>query len=358
MGHTLGFLVHGLPKYQHVERIGHEDVEGLLDKEVYVQEKIDGTNLTVAIVGGCLVIASRNNTLSINGEPDHGFRGAVEYVLASKVPAFLAENPDLILRGEWLVRHALNYDADKMGKFYVFDVQRRIGERNGEVVLEYLDPIDYIPILEPYAIDYIKIQDRGIMTIDRLIELSQVPSDYITNATTTNPSTSIREGIVVKRIGFVNRFGRTVWGKIISREFEEKKALHMHIQNQDPDEIRFAALHVTRELVFKEMAKIGEREGRESTVRDMGELIGRTWHAVFTEELWDFVKKERTTKFDFKQAQRLVTEKVRDIALAYYNRLPEGFNIRPGGETNVKPRDKEKDRGAGRGCQKEKGSTG
>lgn len=171
------------------------------------------------------------------------------------------------------------------------------------------------------------------MTIDRLIELSQAPSDYITNATTitntttiTNPSTNIREGIVVKRIGFVNRFGRTVWGKIISREFLEKKTLHTHSQKHDPIEMRFAAFVVTRDLVVKTIHKVAESHGETFRVQHIGEVLGRVWYDVFQEELWDFVKKNRVQGFHFGEAQKCVTLKARDIALAYYNGLPEGFN--------------------------------
>lgn len=349
MGHAQGFLVKGLPKYQHVERMGHEDVEGLLDKEVYVQEKIDGANLTVAlhhnetVINGenhhirSLVIASRNNALSVGGEPDHGFNGAVEYVLAHPgIVEYLRQFPRRILRGEWLVRHSLNYDADKMGKFYVFDVQTpgMMTTLDGDLipVWYYIDPYDYEPDLAQYSIDFIKTQARGVLTLERLVELSTIPSDYNLSIT--------REGIIVKRTDFVNKFGRTTWGKIVTADFQEKKHLHTHSMKHDPQEMRFAALTVSRAFVVKTIHSVAENHSETPRIQHMGEVIGRVWHDIFQEELWDFVKKYKIQGFHFGDAQRCVTLKTRDIALAFYNGLPEGFNV----EKNV-----EKNQGGGNG---------
>ena len=53
-------LYRDITRYQHVERLGKVEVNGLLDGEVYVQEKLDGANATVAMVDGSVVLCSRN----------------------------------------------------------------------------------------------------------------------------------------------------------------------------------------------------------------------------------------------------------------------------------------------------------
>jgi len=134
----------GLTRYTHIERLGNEEVEGLLDGECVIQNKIDGTNLTVAWydepIG--LVIASRNNVVYRNGDfvkfpkkdkdgnPEIGLDGkpkieiryvdAVDYVRAHGGIQTLAAM-GFILRGELrrvLVRrfpYALIYVVDRDG---------------------------------------------------------------------------------------------------------------------------------------------------------------------------------------------------------------------------------------------------
>src|SRR6266480_1590557 len=100
----------GLSKYIHIERLGHENVEGLLDGIVTVQTKIDGANLTVAWYPGDrgLVIASRNHTIHHSGTTVNDFAGAVTHILSDRrIPSFVEDHPDLILRGEWMVKHTL-----------------------------------------------------------------------------------------------------------------------------------------------------------------------------------------------------------------------------------------------------------
>src|SRR5467141_657509 len=73
----------GLGKYQHVTRLGDEEVEGILDGDVIVETKIDGANLTVACYKehNGIIVASRNQIVYKEGMEKKGFQGAVEYVL-------------------------------------------------------------------------------------------------------------------------------------------------------------------------------------------------------------------------------------------------------------------------------------
>src|SRR6266480_2784444 len=71
--------------YTHIERMGHEDLEGILDGHVIVQDKMDGANLSVAVVSKRIVIGSRNQAIYIseidNPHEATGFNGAIEYIL-------------------------------------------------------------------------------------------------------------------------------------------------------------------------------------------------------------------------------------------------------------------------------------
>jgi len=303
-------LFGGITKYQHVERLGSENVEGLLDGfPLVVQEKIDGANLTVALdKERGLVICSRNAALSIGGEPATGFRGAVEYVLAHcGIAALLALHPTWILRGEWLVKHTVVYSADAWNKFYVFDVQ---DSETGQ----YIPLCEYAPMLETF----------GVLMVPHIATVQGLPGEptcslewLIARAKEASPlGAAQREGVVVKRYGYVNQFGRTQWGKVVNADFQEAHKT-MQCTDKDPAEIRFVARCVTEEFVRKLIGKIEDRKGGLFETRDIPELIGRAWYEAFTEEMWDFVKSERVSAFNFREAQRLCTGKARDVALAY-----------------------------------------
>ena len=297
-------LCGNIPKYQHVSRLTNDETEGLLDGDVIVQTKIDGANLTIAhdsFKGH--IIASHNNAKSVGGEPKNGFRGAVEYCLGHSGLMTLSEQ--YILRGEWLVRHSMNYPKEYMQHFYVFDVQRYKDH-------SYLHPDEYIPLLIKYGIKYIPVLTRlSNPTMDELAKLAEGPDEF---------GAEQKEGIVIKRFNFTNKYGRTQWGKIVNEGFQLKNKLVFRPKNADDITIKFASETITEHLVLKIIAKIkAEDPNNDITIRKMPQILGLAWYDVFTEELWDFVKKYKVKEFNFYTAKKLVEAATREIALAYFN---------------------------------------
>lgn len=293
-----------IPKYQHVSRLTNAETEGLLDGDVVVQTKIDGANLTVAWTEEKgHIVASRNNAKSVGGEPKTGFNGAVEYCLGHT--GLMALSKLYILRGEWLVRHSMNYPKEYMQHFYVFDVQRYEDH-------SYLHPNEYIPLLVSHDIKYIPILAQlNNPPIDYLIKLAEGPDEF---------GAEQKEGIVIKRYDFVNKYGRVQWGKIVHEDFQVKNKLAFKPKNADDIEIKFASETVTEHLVLKVIAKIkSEDPNNDITIKKMPQIMGLVWYDVFTEDLWDFVKKNRVKEFSFFKAKKLVDTATREIALAYFN---------------------------------------
>lgn len=302
-------LYQDLEKYQHVERLGSDECDGLLDGTVVIQEKIDGANASVAGTPDGIVIASRNQAISINGKPPTGFRGLVEYILAHAGICQFVRDHDLILRGEWLVPHSIVYDKDSYNKFYVFDVEDKQGN--------YIPYDDYKSMLESY----------GILMVPHIATLENPTPDDIVALVKDQPSAlgnNNREGVVVKRYDYWNLYGRMTWGKVVSADFKEATALHMgyqRYQGNEPNEkeIKFAGM-VTEQLVLKTIHKIKGDRG-EVSIKDMKEILGRVYHDLVTEELWNFIKRKRVGSFNFHVARKMVERKTRDIALLYFNKL-------------------------------------
>jgi len=287
-------------KYQHVERLGGAEIEGILDGDVIVQNKLDGANLSVTK----RIIGTRNNIISIDGIPDKGFQGAIEYVLAHDGIRRLFEScPDWILRGEWAIRHTIHYPAETTHNFYVFDVQLPDDS--------YVHPDDYIPFLEHHGIRYIKVLARLTNpSLDQLVELSKGPDEF---------GASQKEGIVMKNYAYVNKFGRKTWAKIVNEDFKVQNKLTFQVTKNDPVELHFAAL-ATEQFVYKTINKIAmgdEAGGRVLTIRDMLEVLGRVWHDLFQEELWDFIRKNHVKAFDFHSSRKMVETRTKTLFLGW-----------------------------------------
>jgi hypothetical protein len=289
--------------------MGHNEVDGLLDGDVVVQEKLDGANLTIAWDGsnGGLVIASRNRTVYSNSTTHDAFNGAVEWVLLSDIPDFLYNNPELVLRGEWLVKHGIKYDDSCLRRFYVFDVQDSADDGR------YLHPDEYGPMLEEYGIT--RVPEIARLSSPTLADIIS----YTTGESVLSPAVE-REGVVIKRYDFRNCYGRPVWGKLVSADFKEAKKVGKR-SKYAASEAAFAEL-VTQHFVMKELYKIKDRVGSVS-IENMSELLGRVWSAAFHELLWTFVKKRSVKEFSFTRARQLVYKQARGVALDYFNGVME-----------------------------------
>lgn len=296
-----------LTKYQHVERLGNEEVEGILDGEVIVQTKLDGANLTVAWDNG-IVIASRNNIISYPGHLYVGtggqsFRGAIDYVTTHVGFISLAQS-DHILRCEYLKKHTVRYAQENYGHVYVYDVQRKD--------LSYKHPIHWMGMAQALGVRIIPITYTVHRpTVDYLTKLVAGPDEF---------GAEQKEGLVIKRYdGWTNKFGHITWAKLIAEDFREKNKLVFGGSSKDPPEVQFVANTLTRQFIHKTICTLEDSLGRRLTVRDMPQVLGRCWHDAFSEELWNFIKKGKVKNFDFDRAERLSYDRTRDVALDYFN---------------------------------------
>lgn len=134
-------------KYQHIERLGTSEVEGILNGTVYLFTKLDGSNMVLFYNNGVVCGGSRNRQLTI--ENDNA--GSYAYVLSQeKFKKFFEKYPNVYLYGEWLVKHHIRtYEEDAWKKLYVFDVMREDGS--------YLTYEEYVPMLEEFGIEYIPL---------------------------------------------------------------------------------------------------------------------------------------------------------------------------------------------------------
>lgn len=328
-------------KYDHVERVGHEAVSGLLLGQVYIFPKLDGTNGSTWMewapapfalkepIDARLAAGSRTRELSLENDNAGFFR---DMDVAKLVPLF-KNFPNWRLYGEWLVPHTLKtYREDAWRKFYVFDVH------NGE---RYVPYSAYSDVLEDMGIEFIR--PLCIFTNPTVENLQH---EVENNTYLIQDGAGKGEGIVAKNYDWENKWGHQPWAKLVRNEFKEDNRKAFGVTEKDGTfqvEAAIAEECVTAALVAKERAKIvvalandDVQEGRETILppaEDPGfailyksvterhrskiipQLLGRVYHCVVTEELWDALKRHKSHQtINFKTLQKFCTLQTKKMA--------------------------------------------
>jgi hypothetical protein len=294
-------------KYIHLERFGTDEVEGINIGECYIFPKLDGTNASIWWDGEKMACGSRNRLLSLDDD-NAGFMAWA--TKNEKLLALVQANPGLRFYGEWLVPHSLKtYRDDAWRDFYIFDVLTADEK--------YMHYDEYSPILKAADVTFIPC-----------VLKSRNPSyEILSKATEDNrfmlqDNSGSGEGIVVKNYGFNNRFGRTVWAKLITNTFKDKHILEMGgaVVNQKMVEDTIVEEFVTIHMVEKIIDKIRVSQGSFSA-KSIPQLLGMAFHDLVTEEMWEAIKKHKNPKIDFKTLNHFVIARVKQLK-------PEIFGVK------------------------------
>lgn len=292
-------------KYQHLERVGTDEVDGIEIGECLVFPKIDGTNGSVWMDSeGNIKAGSRNRELTL----DNDNAGFYAYVLQNEnIKRYLSKHPNHRLYGEFLVPHSLRtYRDDAWRKFYVFDV---CVDKDSESV-EYIPYSIYAKFLDDEGIDYIppiaKITNGNYEVFLKALE----KNDFL-----IKDGQGVGEGIVIKNYDFYNKYKRQTWAKLVTTEFKEKHVKAMgcpELKAQEIVEQKIIDEFCTSAFIDKEYAKIvNEMEGWTSKYIPM--LFGRVFSELVKEETWNIIKKYKNPKIDYKTLNTLVIHKVKQV---------------------------------------------
>ena len=288
-------------KYPHIERIGSDDVEGILEGTCYVFPKIDGTNASVWLEDGVLNCGSRRRELSLESD-NAGFCAYID-----KFPFALSDllvaNPTWTLYGEWLVPHTLKtYREDAWRKFYIFDVFDNL---TGKFV-----PYDtYALILDEHDLTYIPL----MVSVDNPTE-EWLTKKLDANTYLVEDGKGYGEGIVVKNYDFVNGYGRTTWLKFVRNEFKEHHGKEWgapKVSMKNGVEQDIASEYITAGRVEKVAEKM--RESGSVNSRRIPELLSRTWNDIISDEMWDILKRYKNPTIDFKKFNRCVITEIKRV---------------------------------------------
>ena len=293
-----------LKKYQHLERLGTTEVDGINVGECYIFPKLDGTNGSIWYENGEIYCGSRNRVLT----EDADNAGFCKYVKDNEdlYKKFFLENPSCTLYGEWLVPHTLKtYRKDAWRKFYIFDVY------------EYGLPLHYEVyknMLEDFDLEYLAPLKKCISVSEDSIRKLVDQNTYL-----IEDGKGVGEGIVVKNYSFRNKFGRVTWAKTVTNSFREDhvKSMGVNTLEGSPTEELIVDKYVTKHLVDKVKSKIEvEYDGWSS--KFIPRLLSTVYYDLINEEMWEIIKTFKEPKIDFKFLSRLTTAKIKQL-------LPEVF---------------------------------
>lgn len=286
--------------YQHIEKLGNKEVEGILKGKCSIQPKIDGTNGVVWLGDdGIIHAGSRRRDLTLDND-NAGFYNTV--IKDDNIRKYLLDHKDHYLYGEWLVPHTIRYYHPESWKhFYVFDI---FSYDRG-----YIPYDEYSKELDKYGISYIP----EIISIDN--PTMEDLTKYLKETKYLIPEDKMSEGIIIKNYEYRNQYGRCTYAKIVAEEFfNTKSILRMknHEAKDKTSEKDIVTTMLSEPLIRKEFAKIklAYPDARRQ------ELIGRTLNTIFHvfihEELLDYIEKKKPL-INFYYLKKECDERIKEV---------------------------------------------
>lgn len=292
-------------KYQHIERLGNIEVEGIEIGECYIFPKIDGTNSSVWLKDGEIRCGSRNRELTLEND-NAGFYA--EMLKHEEIKKFLTKYPQYRLFGEWLVPHTLKtYREDAWRKFYIFDVA--IDNPTADGGLEYIPYSNYVPLLTEFNIEYIAplkiIKNPTEAMLLHVVE---------NNMYLIKDGEGVGEGIIIKNYNYYNKYGRQKWAKIVRNEFKENHHKSMGAPQSEgcPIEEKIINELLTDSFIEKEYNKIvNNNAGWES--KYIPQLLNTIFYEFICDEIWNICKKYKMPKINFKTLQVFCFKRIKEV---------------------------------------------
>ena len=192
-------------------------------------------------------------------------------------------------------------------QFYIFDIIEEISEEE----VKYLPYEEYSILLDKYNLLYLK----PLAIINNPLE------DELINIMNNNKfliklNSGIGEGIVIKNYDYINKFGRVIWAKIVSREFKETKGVlyKKTAVNSDNIENQIVETFVTIDLCEKEYAKIELEDGGFRNIK-IPQLLDMVYYNLIKEDIYNILKKYKYPTINFKLLQRITFRKVKQLMI-------------------------------------------
>jgi len=260
-----------MKKYMDIIRLGHKSTVGVLNEgdNITITEKLDGANASFKKENGIIKAFSRNTELN----EENNLRGFYQWTQTLDINLLL---DNIIYFGEWLVRHTIKYQLDKLNQFYLYDIYNE----------------NYNTYLDFSFIEY-EANKLNINLIPLFYKGEYQSFEHLKSFVgKTIFGEGKGEGIVVKNVGYKNKYGNQIFVKLVTEEFSE-------VQKQKPPkdpnrpitvEQEFINMCLTKARVDKLLHKLID-EGiieEEFGIEDMGLILKNLGSRVYE----DIIKEE------------------------------------------------------------------
>jgi len=284
-------------RYPKIHRLGKEEVEGILEGTVHIEEKIDGANGQIWVdKRGEITCGSRNRELT------EGFNGFVDYVKSHDgIRNLLANHPGWRLYGEWLVRHTIQYNETNYKHFYLFDISL---VSDGEEAEEFLTKEHVMAIADEYGIhrpEYHGSFDNP--TQEQIME-------HVGKSTLGEKG----EGVVLKNHEFRDKFGSHNYAKIVTENFKEDNGVTFGGNNKHSDsywEMYVVNKYMTLARIEKIMNKLQPLIDKRLDLEHIPRITNTAYHDMLTEEIWEI--QDKVQSLNFKTLKRIAMKKAVQI---------------------------------------------
>lgn len=291
-------------RYPKIHRLGKEETEGILTGWVHVEEKIDGANAQIWFDGEHIKVGSRNNTLTkgVDIHEEVGtFNGLIDYVKNHQgIRDFFKNHANKRLYGEWLVRHTIQYNETAYKQFYLFDIT----EQDEDFKESFLAKEYVLALANEYGIKTPKYHGAMKDPTEEQVKYFVGQSELGDRG----------EGVVLKNLEFVNKFGDLEYAKIVSESFKEDNAVTFGGNNKHSEtywEMWVVNKYMTLARIEKIMHKLQPQIDKRLDMEHIPRVAGSAYHDMLTEEIWEIQKKAE--KINFRHLQRCATKKAIQI---------------------------------------------
>jgi len=267
-----------LPSYPKVLALGTRGTERLLEGPVVVQEKIDGSQLRVGIMGdGTLTFASRNQRLYPGAAGM--FEPVVQHVLSRKealmgVHRCLGDT-DLILYGEYLAKprqNTLCYQRVPRGNLVLFD------RAFGGLGVEHGDELITLTIADALGCEVVPTLHTGPASMDDLKALLEAEPLL---------GGPMIEGLVVKNYAEHIQLGSQVYPlfcKLVNDMFREKHAANPDWKSGKAKEQEYYSTYRTEARWLKAVQHLRDEGKLLDAPQDIGPLLRELSRDLLEEE--------------------------------------------------------------------------
>lgn len=288
--------------------LGHRALKELFDGEVWVQEKIDGSQFSFGVVDGELICRSRNRVI-LDLQSADMFQPGVNVVIDLHKRGLLPEG--WTYRGEYLRKpkhNTLAYGRIPANYIIIFDIDQ--GDQ------DYLKPSDLSKYAELLGLEAVEWEwwaelDGGTKTLEYLKKRLDRPS-VLGNVKV--------EGIVIKNYAKYDDGAKVLMGKLVSEDFKERHSKDW--KNRNPTAASFTG-KIIEELAtdarwLKAIQHLEEAGELEFEPRDIPKVIKEVSQDVFRDEAEEL--KERLFKHFWKKISRGI---IKGLPEFYKNWLAE-----------------------------------